>query len=130
MGREDSGLLKTVLCGEIFEKLEQCGLISRCEVVESPRPVTEAELELVHERPYIQQMKRTVEMSDNELRVVEAGFDSIFLTRNTFNVAREAVGSVFEYDKKNIFDGLALLLCDIVKVSRNLRQVLESKKKT
>ncbi|KAJ1373598.1 hypothetical protein KIN20_036054 [Parelaphostrongylus tenuis] len=81
---------------KILRELKKSGLRSRCKVVGSRRLATEAELELVHERPYIQKMKRTVEMSDNQLRTTEDGLDSIFLTRDTFAIARRAVGSVLE----------------------------------
>ncbi|VDM79420.1 unnamed protein product, partial [Strongylus vulgaris] len=80
----------------IMAKLESCGLISKCEVLLNERTASDAELEAVHERPYIQKMRRSAEMTDAELRITEEGLNSIYLTRDTFSIASRSVGAVLE----------------------------------
>ncbi|KAK5978474.1 Histone deacetylase 6, partial [Trichostrongylus colubriformis] len=80
----------------IMMELERRGLTSKCDVVESRRVATDRELEAVHERPYIQRIKKMSEMSGPELRVAEDGLNSIFLTHHTYRVASKAAGAVLE----------------------------------
>ncbi|ETN73889.1 hypothetical protein NECAME_13360 [Necator americanus] len=47
---------------KIMAHLESRGLTSKCEVILNDRIVIDSELESVHERPYIQKMKRCAEV--------------------------------------------------------------------
>ncbi|CAJ0602683.1 unnamed protein product [Cylicocyclus nassatus] len=80
----------------ILAKLESSGLTSKCEVLLNERFASESELEAVHERPYIQKMRRTTEMTDAELRTTEEGLNSIYLTRDSFPIACGSAGAVLE----------------------------------
>ncbi|EYB92273.1 hypothetical protein Y032_0196g1545 [Ancylostoma ceylanicum] len=55
---------KPARTASIMAKLESCGLPSKCEVLLNERVATDSELEAVHERPYIQKMKRTAELAN------------------------------------------------------------------
>ncbi|KAK6747347.1 hypothetical protein RB195_000508 [Necator americanus] len=81
---------------KIMAHLESCGLTSKCEVILNDRIVIDSELESVHERPYIQKMKRCAEMTDSELRITEDGLNSIYLTRDTFHIASRSAGATLE----------------------------------
>ncbi|RCN30199.1 hypothetical protein ANCCAN_24026 [Ancylostoma caninum] len=93
----------------IMSKLESCGIPSKCEVLLNERVATDSELEAVHERPYIQKMRRCAEMTDSELRLTEEGLNSIYLTRDTFSIASRSVGAVLEV----LIFLLLLFLCSI-----------------
>ncbi|VDK49898.1 unnamed protein product [Cylicostephanus goldi] len=80
----------------ILAKLESSGLTSKCEVLLNERFASESELEAVHERPYIHKMRRTAEMTDDELRTTEDGLNSIYLTRDSFSIACGSAGAVLE----------------------------------
>ncbi|EPB78516.1 histone deacetylase family protein [Ancylostoma ceylanicum] len=58
---------KPARTASIMAKLESCGLPSKCEVLLNERVATDSELEAVHERPYIQKMKRTAEVNKTDL---------------------------------------------------------------
>uniref|UniRef100_A0A1I7XS36 Hist_deacetyl domain-containing protein n=1 Tax=Heterorhabditis bacteriophora TaxID=37862 RepID=A0A1I7XS36_HETBA len=89
-----SGKLLMIL--EIIDKLNETKLLNKCIVIKNGRSASNVELEAVHDRPYIHRIRRTIMMSDEELRNEEISFDPIYLTRESFNIATTAVGAVLQ----------------------------------
>ncbi|KAG7472662.1 hypothetical protein MATL_G00111270 [Megalops atlanticus] len=79
----------------IMDMMEKEGLLSRCVRVEA-RAATEDELLLIHTKEYLELMKSTQKMSENELRSLSETYDSIYLHPESFLCATLAVGSVFQ----------------------------------
>ncbi|XP_066499799.1 histone deacetylase 6 [Hoplias malabaricus] len=79
----------------IVELMKKEGLLSRCVHVET-RAASEEELSLVHTKEYIDQMRSTQKMTEQELKSVSDGYDSVYLNTDTFTCASLAVGSVLQ----------------------------------
>ncbi|XP_036435365.1 LOW QUALITY PROTEIN: histone deacetylase 6 [Colossoma macropomum] len=79
----------------IVELMEKEGLLSRCVQVET-RTASEEELSLVHTKEYIDRMKSTQKMTEEELKSVSDGYDSVYLHPDSFTCACLAVGSVLQ----------------------------------
>ncbi|KAI4901578.1 hypothetical protein NFI96_012101, partial [Prochilodus magdalenae] len=77
----------------VIELMEKEGLVSRCVQVES-RAASEEELSLVHTKEFINRMKSTQKMTEEELKSVSDGYDSVYLHPDSFTCACLAVGSV------------------------------------
>uniref|UniRef100_A0A674MJX9 Protein deacetylase HDAC6 n=1 Tax=Takifugu rubripes TaxID=31033 RepID=A0A674MJX9_TAKRU len=79
----------------IMEHLEQQDLLSRVTRVQ-PREATEKELLLCHSQHYVDLMKSTQTMTEEELHSLSDKYDSIYLHPESFSVAVMAVGSVLQ----------------------------------
>ena len=79
----------------IEKKLKDEGLFQECLHLES-RSATEDELNLIHTKEYIETIKSTQNMSEKELSKMSEKYDSIYLTRETYEAARLAVGNVLQ----------------------------------
>ncbi|CAM4691602.1 unnamed protein product [Lepidochelys olivacea] len=93
-------------------KLLQCGLWERCVLVEA-RLATEEEILLAHSQEYVELMKSTEQMSEQELRALSETYDSVFLHPDSFRCARLAGGCVLRLLEKvqsgELRNGLALV---------------------
>ncbi|KAJ8257781.1 hypothetical protein GJAV_G00189620 [Gymnothorax javanicus] len=85
----------------IMEKLEKEGLLSRCVRIEA-RAATEDELLLVHTREYVELMKSTQNMTQNNLKVLSDNYDSVYLHPESFLCATLATGSILQLVDKVI----------------------------
>ncbi|KAG1972143.1 histone deacetylase 6 isoform X2 [Pimephales promelas] len=79
----------------VMETLETQGLLGRCVRVEA-RAVTEDELLLVHTKDYVELMKSTQKMTEEELKTLSDKYDSVYLHPEFFTSACLAVGSVLQ----------------------------------
>ncbi|XP_077080161.1 protein deacetylase HDAC6 isoform X2 [Siphateles boraxobius] len=79
----------------VMETLETEGVLGRCVRVEA-RAVTEDELLLVHTKDYVELMKSTQEMTEEELKTLSDKYDSVYLHPEFFTSACLAVGSVLQ----------------------------------
>uniref|UniRef100_A0A452HFA4 Histone deacetylase domain-containing protein n=1 Tax=Gopherus agassizii TaxID=38772 RepID=A0A452HFA4_9SAUR len=93
-------------------KLLQCGLWERCVPVEA-RLATEEEILLAHSQEYVELMKSTELMSEQELRALSETYDSVFLHPGSYRGARLAGGCVLRLLEKvqdgELRNGLALV---------------------
>ncbi|XP_070571561.1 histone deacetylase 6-like [Ptychodera flava] len=76
-----------------YEHLKECGLIDRCQQVPG-RVATIEELTMLHSEEYVDLMKRTSQMSTEELQKLAESYDSVCLSPDTFETASVAAGSV------------------------------------
>lgn len=79
----------------IMEELQRQELLSHCIRVE-PREATEEELLLAHTKHYVDLMKSTQTMKDEELHSLSDRYDSVYLHPESFQVCVSAVGSVLQ----------------------------------
>ncbi|XDV49512.1 hypothetical protein PO909_018747 [Leuciscus waleckii] len=79
----------------VMETLETEGVLGRCVRVEA-RAVTEDELLLVHTKDYVELMKSTQKMTEEELKTLSDKYDSVYLHPEFFTSACLAVGSVLQ----------------------------------
>ncbi|CAH8578847.1 unnamed protein product [Schistosoma rodhaini] len=83
-------------CPERFSAtIDKCttyGLLSRCLII-NPEPATDDFLTLYHQTEYIEQIKQTTTMEDNELKQLSATLDSVYFNKHTDLSARLSVGS-------------------------------------
>lgn len=79
----------------VMEMLETEGLLGRCVQVEA-RAVTEDELLLVHTKEYVELMKSTQNMTEEELKTLAEKYDSVYLHPGFFSSACLSVGSVLQ----------------------------------
>ncbi|XP_067250495.1 histone deacetylase 6 isoform X1 [Chanodichthys erythropterus] len=79
----------------VMETLETEGLLGRCVRVEA-RAVSEDELLLVHTKDYVELMKSTQKMTEEELKTLSYKYDSVYLHPEFFTSACMAVGSVLQ----------------------------------
>ncbi|XP_038578558.1 histone deacetylase 6 [Micropterus salmoides] len=79
----------------IMEELERQELLSHCVRVE-PREATEEELLLAHMKHYVDLMKSTQTMTENELKTLSEKYDSVYFHPESFQVCVSAVGSVLQ----------------------------------
>ncbi|KAG9460985.1 hypothetical protein GDO78_018502 [Eleutherodactylus coqui] len=96
----------------VREKLEGYGLLQRC----LPVPAREAsaeELLLVHSPEYVELMKSTQKMTEEELRALSDTYDSVYLHPLSFAASCLAAGSVLQLvDKvmrREVRNGLAVV---------------------
>ncbi|KAK6045649.1 hypothetical protein COOONC_16846, partial [Cooperia oncophora] len=82
--------LETVL--NTLEKLE---FSSEIELLQS-RTATEDEIEMVHTKDYISEIKRTTNMREKELEEFSSKYEDIYVNRNTFDASLLAAGCVFQ----------------------------------
>ncbi|XP_077995868.1 protein deacetylase HDAC6-like [Glandiceps talaboti] len=74
-----------------YDKLQQYGLFEECQHIPA-RQATDTELEMLHCPKYIELMKKTVDMSVDELKTLAETYDSVCLNPNTFETAIIAAG--------------------------------------
>ncbi|XP_062855523.1 histone deacetylase 6 [Trichomycterus rosablanca] len=79
----------------IIKTMETEGLRSRCVPVET-RSACEEELTLVHTKEYVDLMKSTQTMTEEELKSVSDRYDSVYLHPDSFSCACLASGSVLQ----------------------------------
>ncbi|XP_017324157.1 histone deacetylase 6 isoform X1 [Ictalurus punctatus] len=79
----------------IVGMMETEGLLSRCVRVET-RAASDEELSLVHTKEYVDLMRSTQKMTEEELKCVSERYDSIYLHPNSFSCACLATGSVLQ----------------------------------
>ncbi|ROL48409.1 Histone deacetylase 6 [Anabarilius grahami] len=79
----------------VMETLETEGLLGRCVRVEA-RAVSVDELLLVHTKDYVELMKSTQKMTEEELKTLSDKYDSVYLHPEFFTSACMAVGSVLQ----------------------------------
>ncbi|XP_041655286.1 histone deacetylase 6 [Cheilinus undulatus] len=79
----------------IMEELQKQELLSHC-VTLQPREATEEELRLVHTKEYVDLMKSTQTMTEEELHTLSDKYDSVYLHPESFQVCLSAVGSVLQ----------------------------------
>ncbi|KAK7136290.1 hypothetical protein R3I94_014814 [Phoxinus phoxinus] len=79
----------------VMETLETEGVLGRCVRVEA-RAVTEDELLLVHTKDYVELMKSTQKMTEEELKTLSDKYDSVYLHPESFSSACLAAGSVLQ----------------------------------
>uniref|UniRef100_A0A8B9LAX4 Protein deacetylase HDAC6 n=1 Tax=Astyanax mexicanus TaxID=7994 RepID=A0A8B9LAX4_ASTMX len=79
----------------VVELMKKEGLLSRCVQVET-RAASEEEISLVHTKEYIDRMRSTQKMTEEEMKLVSDGYDSVYLHPDTFSCACLAVGSVLQ----------------------------------
>ena len=77
----------------IYTGLEEAGLVARCKRIPA-REATREELLSVHGGDYLDKMKKTEDMSDSELEVIE--FNSVYLTGHSHKCALLSAGSVVD----------------------------------
>lgn len=80
---------------EIKKRLQEIELLNRCGIGQSRR-ATEDELALVHDRTYIERMKKTKSMSSRELLEVSSSMDSIYINQFSYDCALLAAGCTLE----------------------------------
>ncbi|XP_028669144.2 histone deacetylase 6 isoform X1 [Erpetoichthys calabaricus] len=79
----------------VIDKMKQYELLQRCHLV-TERAATEEEISLVHTVEYVELMKSTQKMSQNELHSLSGNYEHIYIHPKSFQCARLAVGSVLE----------------------------------
>ncbi|KAM8831037.1 histone deacetylase 6 isoform 1-T1 [Synchiropus picturatus] len=79
----------------IMGELESQNLLSPCVRVQ-PREATEEELLLVHSKQYVNLIKSTLSMPEDELKQLSDQYDSVYIHPESFQVASLAVGSVLQ----------------------------------
>ncbi|XP_040298520.1 histone deacetylase 6 isoform X1 [Bufo bufo] len=96
----------------VKEKLVEYGLLDRCLPVPA-REASEEELLLVHSPDYVELMKSTQKMTEEELRALSDNYDSVYLHPMSFTASRVAAGSVLQLiDKvmrREVRNGLAVV---------------------
>ncbi|XP_073496538.1 histone deacetylase 6 isoform X2 [Phyllobates terribilis] len=96
----------------VKEKLVEYGLVERCISVPA-REASEEELSLVHSTDYVELMKSTQKMTEEELRALSDKYDSVCLHPMSFSASRVAAGSVLQLvDRvvsREIRNGLAVV---------------------
>ncbi|XGW07989.1 hypothetical protein V3C99_010817 [Haemonchus contortus] len=79
----------------ILNTLEKYNITSAVERLQ-PRAATEEEIEMVHTKHYISEIKRTRNMNEKELEEFSSHYEDIYVNRNTFDCSMLAAGCVFE----------------------------------
>ncbi|XP_033018298.1 polyamine deacetylase HDAC10 [Lacerta agilis] len=78
-----------------YERLKCYNLVERCVSV-PVREGTEEEVMLVHSSVYLESVKRTPKMTEEELRKTSAGYDAVFFHPTTYRCAKLAVGGTLD----------------------------------
>ncbi|XP_029467341.1 histone deacetylase 6 isoform X3 [Rhinatrema bivittatum] len=96
----------------VREKLTHYRLQERCVTVQA-RAASDEEILLVHSQEYLDLMKSTQTMAQEELKALADSYDSVFLHPNFFSCACLAAGSVLQLVDKvlagEVLNGLALV---------------------
>ncbi|XP_056410464.1 histone deacetylase 6-like [Hyla sarda] len=96
----------------VKEKLVEYGLLERCVAV-TAREASEEELLLVHSPDYVELMKSTQKMTEEELRALSEKYDSVYLHPMSFTASCVAAGSVLQLVDKvmrgEVRNGLAVV---------------------
>lgn len=79
----------------IKNRLKETGLYDQCGIGASRR-ATEEELIMVHDKSYIEEIKSTSTMSNEELRKIEPSYDSIYINQLSYDCALLAAGCAIE----------------------------------
>ncbi|XP_067096695.1 histone deacetylase 6 isoform X1 [Osmerus mordax] len=79
----------------IMEQVEKQGLLQHCVQVEA-RAAAEEELLLVHKREYVELMRSTRAMPEEQLKTLSDSYDSVYLHPESFSCATLAVGAVLQ----------------------------------
>lgn len=79
----------------IMEELQRQELLSHCTTVK-PREASEEELLLAHTKQYVDLMRSTQTMTEEQLHTLSDKYDSVYLHPETFQVCLLAVGSVLQ----------------------------------
>ncbi|EYC23947.1 hypothetical protein Y032_0014g2233 [Ancylostoma ceylanicum] len=61
-----------------------------------PRSATEEEIEMIHTKRYISEIKRTRELKEEKLEEFSSNYEDIYVNEHTFDAALLAAGCVFE----------------------------------
>nr|XP_034982529.1 polyamine deacetylase HDAC10 isoform X3 [Zootoca vivipara] len=78
-----------------YERLKCYNLVERCVSV-PVREGTEEEVMLVHSSDYLETVKTTPKMTEEELRKTSAGYDAVFFHPTTYRCAKLAVGGTLD----------------------------------
>ncbi|KAL8221152.1 UNVERIFIED_CONTAM: Histone deacetylase 10 [Gekko kuhli] len=78
-----------------YENLKRYNLVERCLSV-PVREGTEDEITLVHSLDYLEVVKNTQKMSEEELRKASANYDAVFFHPITYHCAKLAVGATLQ----------------------------------
>ncbi|XP_069798807.1 histone deacetylase 6 [Dendropsophus ebraccatus] len=96
----------------VKEKLAEYGLLERCVSVPA-REASEEEILLVHSPEYVELMKSTQKMTEEELRALSDKYDSVYLHPMSFTASCVAAGSVLQLVDKvmrgELRNGLAVV---------------------
>ncbi|XP_062890991.1 histone deacetylase 6 isoform X3 [Mobula hypostoma] len=79
----------------VMQKIQEYGLQERCKAI-AGRLATREDLLLVHSSDYIEQIKSTENMSENELRSLASTYHKVFLHEKTYSASCLAVGCVLQ----------------------------------
>ncbi|PIO74741.1 histone deacetylase family protein [Teladorsagia circumcincta] len=79
----------------VLTTLEKSNFLSEVEQLK-PRIATEDDIEMVHTKHYISEIKRTTNMDKKELEEFSSQYEDIYVNNNTFNSSMLAAGCVFE----------------------------------
>ncbi|KJH47325.1 histone deacetylase family protein [Dictyocaulus viviparus] len=82
--------LETVLC-----TVQKTEILKRVHSL-SPRMASEEEIEMVHTKRYINEIKRTTQMYEDELEKFSSQYEDIYVNRQTFHAALLAAGCAIE----------------------------------
>ncbi|XP_067420442.1 polyamine deacetylase HDAC10 isoform X4 [Emydura macquarii macquarii] len=95
-----------------YEQLKHYHLVERC--VHVPiREATEEEIMLVHSSEYLEVVKSTQTMNEEELRRVSGNYDAVYFHPNTYRCAKLAVGATLQLIDSvmsgKVLNGMALV---------------------
>ncbi|KAJ8017286.1 hypothetical protein DPEC_G00016270 [Dallia pectoralis] len=79
----------------IMDTMEKRGLQSRCVPVET-RLATEDHLLLVHTKEYVDLMRSTQQMNEDQLKALSETYDSVYIHPESYTCACYAVGSILQ----------------------------------
>ncbi|KAA0714370.1 Histone deacetylase 6 [Triplophysa tibetana] len=94
----------------VMDTLDKEGLLARCVRVEA-KAASEDELLLVHTKEYIELMRSTQNMTEEELKTLADKYDSVYLHPEIFPSACLAVGSVLQMVDKVMMSQLRNGFC-------------------
>uniref|UniRef100_A0AAZ3NVL8 Protein deacetylase HDAC6 n=1 Tax=Oncorhynchus tshawytscha TaxID=74940 RepID=A0AAZ3NVL8_ONCTS len=79
----------------VMDTVEKQGLLSRCVTVEA-RAASNEELHLVHTKEYVDLMRSTQRMDEDQLKTLSDSYDSVYIHPESYSCASLAVGSVLQ----------------------------------
>lgn len=81
----------------LWKHLKTQNLLSRCHIIENNnRPVTEEQIRLCHTEDAIDKVRQASSKNYKDLREYECNFDSLYFTKDTFEVAKLAAGCLLQ----------------------------------
>ncbi|KAI0215599.1 Histone deacetylase 6 [Lamellibrachia satsuma] len=78
-----------------YQRCQDYNLVDRCVLLQS-RTATEAEILTKHDEDYLELMKKTERMSEEDLKKVSARYDGMYFNPRSFHCAMLAAGSCIE----------------------------------